>query len=396
MDTAMPGDGYDRDREDFRNNDRGRIWENGTDRFFRDRENGYDKPPQSRQYWTPEGYRRYDKERVDDKGHVRGVEDKSGSMTGDNDRKELEKDRFLLERGIVDHLVLRTVEGEPKSKEVRELIDGLARDYPDKFTHQIISRCDAREIWARGLEREPSPQLELPSVGEQARLQKERQREAREQAAREARLHVQPAQKKEPQQRERENPAKSEALEREPLDPHARESERDKTKPPAVASERPEPTPKAREVREREEAQAREMVDRLGGYLSDPQKEQVLAVLRQERDNERKDIALELKPPRGQEPPTPPPIPQRTPQHEHENALTRAIQERNNARAAAKEAGLSREIMGILGLNSDDPPKMIDVDHAGMHAESEREHSIHQKRERERSEREREGRHRSG
>ncbi|WP_433627092.1 hypothetical protein [Nocardia sp. CA-120079] len=395
MDTAMPGDGYDRDRENFKNNDRGRIWENGTDRFFRDRENGYDKPPQSRQYWTPEGYRRYDKERVDDNGHVRGVEDKSGSMTGDNDRKELEKDRFLLERGIVDHLLLRTVEGEPKSKEVRELIDGLARDYPDRFTHQIIPRRDAREIWARGLKREPSPQLELPGVGEQARLQKERQRQARQQAAREARLREQPAQEKEPQQRERENPPKSKALERDPLDPRARESERDPAAPPAVARERAEPTPKARETREREEAQAREMVDRLGGYLSDAQKAQVLAALRQERDNESQDVVLEMKPSRVQEP-SMPHVPQRTPQQERENALARAIQERENARAAAKEAGLSPEIMGILGLNSGSPPKMIDVDHARTRAEAERDRSIHQKRERERSEREREGRHRDG
>ncbi|WP_433662467.1 hypothetical protein ACQPW1_10125 [Nocardia sp. CA-128927] len=164
-------DGYDRDRDDFNNNARGRIWENGTDRFYRDRENGYTKPPQSREHWTPEGFRRYDKEKLNEKGQILAVEDKSGSMTGENDRRELEKDRFLLERGIIEHLLVRSVQGESVSKECRELLTGLKRDFPDKFTHLEISRSDAREVWAKGLaiERGKGQQLELSGVREKAR-----------------------------------------------------------------------------------------------------------------------------------------------------------------------------------------------------------------------------------
>ncbi|MGO4617934.1 hypothetical protein AB4305_30580 [Nocardia sp. 2YAB30] len=164
-------DGYDKDREEFNNNARGRIWENGTDRLYRDRENGYTKPPQSREHWTPEGFRRYDKEKVNEKGQILAVEDKSGSMTGENDRRELEKDRFLLERGIIEHLLVRSVEGESVSKECRELLTGLKRDFPDKFTHLEISRSDAREVWAKGLaiERGRGQQLELPGVRDRAR-----------------------------------------------------------------------------------------------------------------------------------------------------------------------------------------------------------------------------------
>lgn len=169
-------DGYDKDREDFNNNARGRIWESGTDRFYRDRENGYVKPPQSREHWTPEGFRRYDKEKVNEKGQILAVEDKSGSMTGENDRRELEKDRFLLERGIIEHLILRSVGGESVSKECRELLVGLRRDFPDKFTHLEISRSDAREVWAKGLaiERGKGQQLELSGVRDKAREGKEK------------------------------------------------------------------------------------------------------------------------------------------------------------------------------------------------------------------------------
>ncbi|MBF6131141.1 hypothetical protein [Nocardia brasiliensis] len=167
----MSGDGYDSDRNGFTNNERGRIWEYGTDRFYRDRENGYVKPPQSREHWTPEGYRRYDKENVNEKGQIRAVEDKSGSITGENDRRELEKDYFLLDRGLIDHLLLRTVAGEAVSKECRDLIDKLQRDFPAKFTHLEISRSEAREIWSKGLavERGKGQQLEISGVREKAR-----------------------------------------------------------------------------------------------------------------------------------------------------------------------------------------------------------------------------------
>ncbi|MFJ1461367.1 hypothetical protein [Nocardia sp. N2S4-5] len=54
--------------------------------------------------------------------------------------------RELIDRGDINHHTLRTVAGEEISRPARELIDGLLRDYPDKFTHQVDSRDDAREI----------------------------------------------------------------------------------------------------------------------------------------------------------------------------------------------------------------------------------------------------------
>lgn len=59
----MPSDGYDRDRESSDNNARGWIWENGTDRYFRDRENSYVKPLREQELQTSDENRRYDKQR---------------------------------------------------------------------------------------------------------------------------------------------------------------------------------------------------------------------------------------------------------------------------------------------------------------------------------------------
>ncbi|MFI6368096.1 hypothetical protein ACIBG0_35775 [Nocardia sp. NPDC050630] len=359
----MP-DGYDRDRENCDPNERGRIFENGTYRYFRDRENGYIQ--QSRLHEVRNvGNVKFDKIR-EDPGRTFTIEDKSGRIEGKKDEKQLTVVRTLLERNEGHHHLLRSVDGETISSRAQKLIDGLTRDFPDRFTHQIISREDAREIWARGLEKEPSPQLELPGVGEQARLQKQRQREARQQA------------------KEREERAR---VEREAEQARTREDNRDQAKP-AVARELTDPAPKAKDVREREEAQAREMND---PGRSTVQKE-LLEIKREGRESQREDIAREIDITRGQEAPTRPAEPQRTREQEREIALARAIQERANARALAIENGLSREMMGILGLNSDGPPKMIDVDNARTRAEAERDRSIHQKRER--SERQREGRHR--
>lgn len=190
----MPGDGYDRDRDNIDNNKRGRTFENGCDRVFHDTENGYIQ--QSRKFKTDSGKTVFDKIREDD-GDTGTIEEKSGRVAGDKDVRQLGIVRDILDQNEKHKHILRTVEGETISKECRELIDGLTRDFPDRFTHHIISREIACEIWARGLELElePVPQLELPGVGEQARTQKERQREIRQLA----RIS----------ERERENPTRS-------------------------------------------------------------------------------------------------------------------------------------------------------------------------------------------
>ncbi|MFD4407593.1 hypothetical protein ACFWPH_32990 [Nocardia sp. NPDC058499] len=174
----MP-DGYDKDRDRFENNRRGRIFEHGSDRFFRDREMGFVR--RSEKFRAAGKSIQFDKVRRDDRGKTFTVEEKSGRIEGPKDEKQLRVLRALLDRGEIDQHLLRSVEGETVSGVCRELINDLVRDFPDRFSHQVISRNDARQIWALGLQREPGQQLELPGVGEHARQQKDRQHQARQQ-----------------------------------------------------------------------------------------------------------------------------------------------------------------------------------------------------------------------
>ncbi|MBF6336030.1 hypothetical protein IU450_09040 [Nocardia abscessus] len=164
----MP-DGYDRDRHNYDNNTRGRIFENGTYRYFRDRENGYVQ--QSKKFRAAGVSIRFDKIK-DVRGLIYTIEEKSGRMDSPKDEKQLEVVRALLDKGEIQQHVLRTVEGEYRSPEVQKLIDGLVRDFKEKFTHQVIPRHVAREIWAIGLQRETGKQLELPGVREKAGQEK--------------------------------------------------------------------------------------------------------------------------------------------------------------------------------------------------------------------------------
>ncbi|GAB2709669.1 hypothetical protein [Nocardia thraciensis] len=183
------GDGYDNDRENYRPEERGRIFENGCDRYFKDRERGYVRD--SRTFEGRDGRMQVDKVK-EGPDRTDTVEEKSGRVGGTKDETQLKVIRELFDRGDVDHHTLRSVEGEAISKQARELIDGLLRDYPERFTHQIISRADAREIWAKGLQREPGQQLEIPEVGEKARQQRTQQRtRRREERQREERARVQ-------------------------------------------------------------------------------------------------------------------------------------------------------------------------------------------------------------
>ncbi len=317
------------------------------------------------------------------------MERKSGRVNEKDAREQLARERAGLASGQLVYSTWETVEGEKLPDKVREDMQALARDFPGRFDHQVISRADALRAIQLG-QSLVSKQLELVRAYELTRADRARKRleKIREIVrAREPKEREEPAREKDGPQREK--APQSKALEREPVEPRVRESDQDTTKPSAVAREHTDSTPKAREVREREDAQARETVDSFGSFLSDGQKEQVLAAWRQARDNERDAVVPEMKPVRGQEPPALPPVPRRTPEQEREEALARAGQERANARAAAREAGLSPEIIGILGLNSENPHQMIDADVARTRAEAERDRSIHQQRERERAERER-------
>ncbi|MFI6172402.1 hypothetical protein ACIBCN_36875 [Nocardia sp. NPDC051052] len=161
-------DEYDRDRDRFDNNSRGRIFENGADRFFHDRENGYVQG--SRTFETIKGNIQFDHVK-EANGHTFSIEDKSGGVGGQKDKKQLEAIRELLKANDKHQHLLRSVEREPVAKDLQKLIDGLRRDFPNQFQHQVISRTDAREIWARGLavERGKAQQLELSGIREKAR-----------------------------------------------------------------------------------------------------------------------------------------------------------------------------------------------------------------------------------
>ncbi|MFI6043833.1 hypothetical protein ACIA8C_19550 [Nocardia sp. NPDC051321] len=162
-------DEYDKDRDGFDNNQRGRIFEKGSDRFFRDRENGYVSG--SRLYRVEGvGKIRFDKVR-DDQGKVSSVEEKSGVIGGDKDENQLKAIYKLLETGQIQEHVLRSVEGERVSSKAQMLIDRLKEKFPDRFTHLEIARADAREIWTLGLatERGKGQQLEIVGVREKAR-----------------------------------------------------------------------------------------------------------------------------------------------------------------------------------------------------------------------------------
>ncbi|MGW4328299.1 hypothetical protein ACWEKR_20625 [Nocardia sp. NPDC004573] len=160
-------DEYERDRERYKPHERGRVFENGIEVYFKDREHGY--LPSSRVYKTPEGRIQFDHVR-EEQGKTFSIEDKSGRIEGPKDEKQLKVIRVLLETGVVQEHTLRSVEGETVSKDCQILINGLKQDFRDRFTHLEISRAEARTIWALGVDLERSKQLELPERGKQLEL----------------------------------------------------------------------------------------------------------------------------------------------------------------------------------------------------------------------------------
>ncbi|MEV4236202.1 hypothetical protein AB0J47_13580 [Nocardia sp. NPDC049737] len=321
---------------------------------------------------TGKGARILDSARTEGRG-TRGVERKSGRVNERDAREQLQKERAGLDSRQLTHSTWETVEGEKVPDKVREDMHALERDFPGRFRHEIVSRADAARAIRLG-QSLVSQQLELIRAYELVRADRARKRlgKIRELVrAREAKAKDERAQEKEPQQRGITKERDEQVRENKARDERARV----------------EPEPATRVVRE---------LPTWAQILTrEDNRNNAQPPTRADRDAQTVEMpSLEIKPGRAQEPPAPPPAPQRTPEQEHENSRARAIQERNNARALARENGLSPQIMGILGLNSNEPPKMINVDQARAHAESERDRSIHQQRERERAEREREGRHR--
>ncbi|MEU1998613.1 hypothetical protein ABZ511_29590 [Nocardia gamkensis] len=177
MGTVMP-DEYDRIRDEYDNPTRGRIFENGIEHLFRDRQNGYVQQPD--RHSTSLGPRRYDKARADEHGRIHAIEDKSGQIGSKNDIRELQKDRELLTKREIESLRIRTVAGEQMSPKYRQLLVALKQEFGDRVIHQELTREQAREAFTRGLIREnDARQLELKTRYELNRANRARQRLAK-------------------------------------------------------------------------------------------------------------------------------------------------------------------------------------------------------------------------
>ncbi|WP_280412908.1 hypothetical protein [Nocardia asiatica] len=173
----MP-DEYDRIRDPYDNPARGRIFENGIEHLFRDRQNGYVNQPD--RYVTSLGYRHYDKARADEQGRIHAIEDKSGQIGSKNDIRELQKDRELLAERKIESLRIRTVAGEQMSPKYQKLLTELKQEFGDRVIHQELTREQAREAFAKGLGREKNArQLELKTRHELNRANRARQRLAK-------------------------------------------------------------------------------------------------------------------------------------------------------------------------------------------------------------------------
>lgn len=383
----MP-DGYDKDRDNVDNNTRGRVFENGTDRFFRDRENGYVQ--QSRTYRTRAGRTEFDKIR-EHNGRTDTIEEKSGRVDTPKDKKQLEVVRAILEKDENHKHILRTVEGEFVSKDVQVLIKDLKERFPDQFTHQVISREDAREIWARGLEREPAPQLELPGVREQAREQQERQREARQQAKerqdrtriaereqqardRELARSVGPRELNEKREQFRENVAAARRISEAREKGHALEIGKLRESYTRLTTD-------LADIREIERAQTRVMIR--DAKLGREQAQELERLTERDHEDRRSDATRDLVK-----------ISSTLAREDKERIEREALEkQREKVREMGERAvreGMPRDVWHVYEVSRPQPGE--EARPAPTRADTERERSIHQQRER--SEREREGRHR--
>ncbi|WP_280294589.1 hypothetical protein [Nocardia abscessus] len=173
----MP-DEYDRIRDPYDNPARGRIFENGIEHLFRDRQNGYVQQPD--RYVTSLGYRHYDKARADEQGRIHAIEDKSGQTGSKNDIRELQKDRELLAKREIESLQIRTVSGEQMSPKYEKMLTKLKQEFGDRVIHQELTRDQAHAAFSKGLARESDArQLELKTRYELNRGNRARQRLAK-------------------------------------------------------------------------------------------------------------------------------------------------------------------------------------------------------------------------
>lgn len=91
---------------------------------------------------TSEGARILDSARTHGRG-TEGVERKSGRVNERDTYFQLFKERAALESGQLTRSRWETVAGEKIPDKVRRQLEALARDYPGRFHHEVVSRADA-------------------------------------------------------------------------------------------------------------------------------------------------------------------------------------------------------------------------------------------------------------
>ncbi|MGO4649961.1 hypothetical protein AB4305_34355 [Nocardia sp. 2YAB30] len=118
-----------------------------------------------------------DNARTEGRG-TRGVERKSGRVNERDTREQLFKERAGLESGQLTQSRWETVAGEKIPRSVAAELQAMARDFPGRFHHEIVSRADALRAIRLG-QSQASQQLELVRVYELDRAQRARERLAK-------------------------------------------------------------------------------------------------------------------------------------------------------------------------------------------------------------------------
>ncbi|MET8799729.1 hypothetical protein ABZV91_25455 [Nocardia sp. NPDC004568] len=167
----MP-DEYDAIRKRLTRYERGLYFELGRARERGEtRDNGW--VPQF-EIKTSEGTRILDSARTDGRG-TEGVERKSGRVNERDTYFQLFKERAALESGQLTRSRWETVVGEKIPDKVRRQLEGLARDFPGRFHHEVVSRADALRAIQLGRSL-ASKQLELIRPYELDRADRARKR----------------------------------------------------------------------------------------------------------------------------------------------------------------------------------------------------------------------------
>lgn len=151
-----------------------------------------------------------DSARTEGRG-AKGIERKSGRVNERDSLRQLERERAGLESGQIAYSRWESVEGEKVPPAVAKEMQDLARDFPGRFHHEIVSRADALRAMQLG-QSLASKQLELVRAYELDRANRARQRleniraivQAREAKAREERGQTPQQTREKRQQKERE------------------------------------------------------------------------------------------------------------------------------------------------------------------------------------------------